>query len=148
MLMIDDEDNGDDWGLRPRRLQRLICGSDLGTTISVPKFADLGGSWHHTVDNFPLLLYIFLVNFPLQTHYLTLVTDIAPQLQPYHQNQRSSQSVELIAHTLLRNFHSCYLIWTRIFHSDTQAKSDFGTLTTTRGKCPKICRFGCEMTQR
>ena len=73
---------------------------------SVPKFADLGGSGHPTVDNFPLSLFIFGVNIPLPTHYLTLATAITLQLQPYYRNQRSFlTTAKLIAYILLQNFH-------------------------------------------
>ena len=36
-----------------------------GRTVSVPKFADLGGKWHPKANNFPLSLPNFEVNFPL-----------------------------------------------------------------------------------
>ena len=39
--------------------------------ISVPKFVNLGGRWHPMVDNFPLSLLTFKVNFPLLTDVLT-----------------------------------------------------------------------------
>ena len=48
-----------------------------------------------------------------------------PSHRSYSLTTKIRESVELITHIFLQNFHSCYLIWTRIFHSDTQAKRWF-----------------------
>ena len=51
-----------------------------GSYRSVPKSVDFGGKWHPMVDNLPLSLPIFLLNFPLSTDALTLVITIARRL--------------------------------------------------------------------
>ena len=42
--------------------------------VSVPKLVDFGGNWHPRVNNIPLSLLIFKVNFSLSADDLELVS--------------------------------------------------------------------------
>ena len=94
--------------------------------VSVPKLVDLGGKWHPLVNNFPLSLLIFNVNFSLSADDLAFVTVITPPPKPVNWNH----------HSFLYKSNSCHI------------SSKFSTLSVFLG--PKFftpipsqdCNFG------
>ena len=62
---------------------------------SVPKFADLGGSWHPTVDNFPLSLFYFWSEYPTPNSLLnvsgcnhTAATAVLPKSEKFSHSRK------------------------------------------------------------